>query len=164
MTHPNAQPNALKQAILFTLFSLTAAVVEAVSYVACLYLARLDFVVDLFNLPANWWTSAPDAAQAAAAGSVAAWSQGISLFLSVVWNFSINRKFTFKSANNIPIAMLKVALFYVAFIPASSWWTGVLVGLGWNEAVVKIGTMLVNFVGEFLWWKFVVFREPKTKN
>ncbi|MDY5584452.1 MAG: GtrA family protein [Arcanobacterium sp.] len=154
---------ALKQAILFTLFSLTAAVVEVISFALCLWLAKTGFIIDLFGLPENWWTANPNATQQAAAATVAAWSQGISLFLSVVWNFSINRKFTFKSANNIPIAMLKVALFYVFFIPASSWWTGIFVSMGWNEAVVKVGTMIVNFIGEFLWWKFIVFREPKQK-
>jgi len=29
---------------------------------------------------------------------------------------------------------------------------------GINDFVIKIVTMLLNFAGEFLWWKFVVFR------
>ena len=34
-----------------------------------------------------------------------------SLLLSVIWNFTINRKYTFKSANNIKVAMLLVLAF-----------------------------------------------------
>ena len=74
----------------------------------------------------------------------------VSLVLSVLWNFTLNRKFTFHSANNVPVAMMKVALFYLIFTPLSTWWTAVLTGegIGWNEYVVLIGTMLVNFVTE----------------
>ena len=85
----------------------------------------------------------------------------ISLVLSVVWNFTLNRKFTFKSSNNVPIAMMKVALYYVVFTPLSTWWTAALTessyGIMWNEYVVLILTMLVNFVTEFLYDRFVVF-------
>ena len=80
--------------------------------------------------------------------------------LSVVWNFTLNRKFTFRSSNNIPIAMLKVAGFYVVFTPVSTWWTAVLTGagVGMNEYVVFVGTMLINFVCEYLFCRFVVFK------
>ena len=82
----------------------------------------------------------------------------ISLVLSVLWNFTLNRKFTFYSANNIPIAMLKVAAFYLVFTPLSTWWTAVLTDtVGWNEYLVVILTMLVNFVTEFLFDRFFVF-------
>lgn len=83
----------------------------------------------------------------------------VSLVLSVLWNFTLNRKFTFYSANNIPVAMMKVAVFYVIFTPLSTWWTAVLTGenVGWNEYVVLIGTMLINFVTEYLYDRFVVF-------
>ncbi len=82
----------------------------------------------------------------------------LSLILSVVWNFTLNRKFTFYSANNIPIAMLKVALFYVVFTPLSTWWTAVLTGdLAVNYYIVQVGTMLINFVTEYLYDRFVVF-------
>ena len=81
----------------------------------------------------------------------------IALILSVLWNFTLNRKFTFCSANNIPIAMLKVAAFYAVFAPLSSWWTDALTGIGWNEYVVFVGTMLINFVTEFLYQRFFVF-------
>ena len=84
----------------------------------------------------------------------------ISLVLSVLWNFTLNRKFTFHSAANVPIAMLKVAGFYLVFTPLSTWWTAVLTGtgVGWNEYVVLVLTMLVNFVTEYLFQRFVVFR------
>lgn len=95
----------------------------------------------------------------------------VALVLSVLWNFTLNRKFTFCSANNVPIAMLKVACFYVVFTPLSTWWTAVLTGpdFMWNEYVVLILTMLVNFVTEYLFQRFVVFgksldtakKEPK---
>ena len=85
----------------------------------------------------------------------------ISLVLSVLWNFTLNRKYTFQSAANVPIAMLKVACFYLVFTPLSTWWTAVLTepayGILWNGYVVEIGTMLINFVLEFLFQRFVVF-------
>lgn len=83
----------------------------------------------------------------------------VSLVLSVLWNFTLNRKFTFYSANNVPIAMMKVAAFYLVFTPLSTWWTAVLTGakVGWNEYLVLIMTMLVNFLTEYLYDRFVVF-------
>lgn len=85
----------------------------------------------------------------------------ISLTLSVLWNFTLNRKFTFQSAGNVPIAMLQVALFYVVFTPLSTWWTAVLTGDGflWNEYLVLALTMVVNFATEYLFQRFVVFRK-----
>lgn len=82
-----------------------------------------------------------------------------SLILSVLWNFTLNRKFTFHSAGNIPVAMTKVALFYLVFTPLSTWWTAVLTSpeMAWNEYLVLILTMLVNFVSEYLYDRFVVF-------
>ena len=83
----------------------------------------------------------------------------VSLVLSVLWNFTLNRKFTFKSANNVPVAMLKVAAFYLVFTPLSTWWTAVLTdeSVGWNEYLVLALTMLTNFVTEYLYDRFVVF-------
>ena len=83
----------------------------------------------------------------------------VSLVLSVLWNFTLNRKFTFYSANNVPIAMMKVAVFYVIFTPVSTWWTAVLTGkgFGWNEYLVLGGTMLINFVSEYLYDRYIVF-------
>ena len=82
----------------------------------------------------------------------------LSLVLSVLWNFTLNRKFTFHSAANVPVAMLKIAGFYLVFTPLSTWWTAVLTGqLLWNEYVVLIGTMLINFATEYLFQRFFVF-------
>lgn len=85
----------------------------------------------------------------------------ISLCLSVLWNFTLNRKFTFQSAANVPIAMLKVAGFYLVFTPLSTWWSAALTepsyGIMWNEYVVLAGTMIINFVTEYLFQRFVVF-------
>ena len=83
----------------------------------------------------------------------------VSLVLSVIWNFILNRKYTFHSANNVPIAMLKVAGFYAVFTPLSTWWTAVLTGpsFGWNEYFVVIVTMIINFITEYLFDRIVVF-------
>ena len=89
----------------------------------------------------------------------------IGLILSVIWNFTLNRKYTFQSANNIPIAMLKVACYYLVFTPLSTWWVDKLVAAsfwgGTNEKVIEVivqgGTMVVNFVTEFLFQRFFVF-------
>lgn len=79
------------------------------------------------------------------------------LILSVLWNFTLNRKVTFRSANNIPIAMLKVAAFYLVFTPLSTWAGDRLTAAGVNEYLVLAGTMLVNFATEFLYDRFIVF-------
>lgn len=84
----------------------------------------------------------------------------IALILSVLWNFTINRKFTFHATNNIAIAMLKVAAYYLVFTPLSTWWTATLTnpaGPAWNGDLLEILNMAVNFVTEFLFWRFVVF-------
>ena len=81
-----------------------------------------------------------------------------SLILSVLWNFTFNRRYTFRSDANVPRAMALVALFYVVFTPLSAWWGDALTKMGWNEDLVMIGTMLINFVTEFLYQKFVVYR------
>ncbi len=82
----------------------------------------------------------------------------ISLILSVLWNFTLNRKFTFQSAGNIPVAMLKTVLFYVVFTPLSTWWTKVFTeDLLVNAYIIEIGTMLINFVSEYLYQRFFVF-------
>ena len=82
----------------------------------------------------------------------------VALVLSVTWNFTLNRKFTFYSASNVPVAMLKVAGFYLVFTPLSTWWTAVMTEqLLWNEYLVLVLTMLVNFATEYLFQRFVVF-------
>ena len=83
----------------------------------------------------------------------------IALVLSVLWNFTVNRRFTFRSANNVPVAMLKVAAYYAVFTPLSIWLGSWLVDtLGWNEYLVTAINMLLNFVTEYLFDTYVVFR------
>ncbi len=81
-----------------------------------------------------------------------------SLLLSVIWNFTINRKYTFKSANNIKVAMLLVLAFYVVFTPVSTILGGIAVDAGAHPDLVMVITMLANFVLEFLYTRFVVYR------
>ena len=95
----------------------------------------------------------------------------IALALSVIWNFTLNRKFTFKSAKNVPLAMGLAFLFYVPFYPFQTWYVGTIERalLSHNidataAGIVGEGTvMIINFVLEFCWQKFVVFRNPKKK-
>ena len=82
----------------------------------------------------------------------------ISLLLSVLWNFTINRKHTFKSANNVKVAMLLVLAFYAVFTPVSTILGSLAEGSGVNGFIVEIITMLSNFVLEFLYNRFVVYR------
>ena len=88
----------------------------------------------------------------------------IALVLSVLWNFTFNRRYTFQSAGNIPRAMLLVFAYYVVFTPLSTWLEKVLTGLGWNEYLVTILNMLLNFVTEFLYQRFFVFRKTLDTN
>ena len=119
------------RAVKFTLISISAGIIQVVSFTVFEELLHLTHWISYL----------------------------ISLILSVLWNFTLNRKFTFYSANNIPIAMLKVACFYIVFTPLSTWWTAVLTGAGflWNEYLVLILTMLINFVTEYLYDRFIVF-------
>jgi putative flippase GtrA len=83
----------------------------------------------------------------------------IALVLSVVWNFTLNRRYTFKSAANVPVAMLKVLGFYCVFTPVSTWLGNYLAEtLLWNEYLVTALNMVANFVLEFLYDRFFVFR------
>lgn len=83
----------------------------------------------------------------------------VALVLSVIWNFTINRKFTFKSANNVPVAMLKVFGFYCVFTPLSTLLEKFLTtDLMWNEYIVTALNMVLNFVTEYLFDAHVVFR------
>lgn len=89
----------------------------------------------------------------------------ISLILSVIWNFTFNRKFTFKSAANVPKAMLLVLAYYVVFTPLSTLWGDALTDkAGWNEYAVLIMTMIINLVTEFLYNRFVVYRNSLNTN
>ena len=83
----------------------------------------------------------------------------IALVLSVIWNFTLNRKFTFQSANNVPVAMAKVFAYYCVFTPLSTILGNYLAEtLGWNEYIVTALNMVANFVTEYLFDRFVVFR------
>lgn len=114
----------------FTLFSISAGVIQILVETLCLEVFSLD-----------------------------AWlAYTIALVCSVVWNFTFNRKFTFHSAANVPVAMLKALAFYVPFAPLSIWWTKVLTeSYGWNEYLVLAITMIINFVTEYLYQRFFVF-------
>ena len=121
----------------FVLFSLSAAVIELTSFSLC------DAV---FSLPP--WVS-----------------HLISQVLSVLWNFTFNRRFTFQSAGNVPVAMAKVALFYVVFTPTTTWLTNQLTqGWLWNEYLVKGLVMVTNLVLEFLYQKYFVFKDTMDTN
>ena len=89
----------------------------------------------------------------------------VALVLSVIWNFTLNRKYTFKSAANVPVAMLKVAAYYAVFTPLSTWLEHLLTtGAGWNEYLVTAINMLLNFVTEFLYQRFFVFGKSLDTN
>lgn len=124
------------QFIKFTLFSISAGLVQAASF------ALLN---ETTGFP--YWPS-----------------YLISLTLSVVWNFTFNRRYTFKSAANIPKAMTLVFLYYAVFTPLSTWWGDALTNAGWNEYIVLGGTMVINFITEFLFQSLVVFRKTMNTN
>lgn len=128
---------SLWQAVKYALFSVSAGVIQEGGF---LLLYNVIFDRTLYNL-----------------------CYLVSLILSIVWNFTLNRKYTFQSANNIPVAMLKVAGFYLVFTPLSTWLGQLAVNGGWNGNLVQIITMLCNFVLEFLFFKYVVFRVKENK-
>jgi len=118
------------QVIKFTLFSISAGVIQIASFT-------------LINELLHW----------------AYWPAYLtSLVLSVLWNFTLNRRYTFQSAANVPVAMAKVFGYYLVFTPLSTWLGALAEGAGVNEYIVLAVTMLSNFVTEFLFCKFVVYR------
>ena len=132
----------LVQSLKFLLFSISAGVIETV-----VFTLLSEFVFH----------------DGGAEGSpIYGWSYFIALALSVLWNFTLNRRFTFKSASNVSIAMLLVFGYYCLFTPASIWWGVKLTGLNPGSRLlyygVFAGTMGVNLVTEFLYQRFVVFR------
>ena len=82
----------------------------------------------------------------------------ISLVLSILWNFTLNRRYTFKSAANVPVAMAKVFGFYLVFTPLSTYLGNLAEKAGQNDFVILAFTMLANLTLEFLFCKFVVYR------
>ncbi len=119
----------LWQAVKFTLFSASAGVIQIGSF------ALLEIFVQDYWIPYL-----------------------ISLVLSILWNFTLNRRYTFKSAANVPVAMAKVFGFYLVFTPLSTYLGNLAEGWGANDFVILIITMLSNFVLEYLFCKFVVYR------
>ena len=128
------------RAVKFVLFSISAGVIQIVSFTLL-----QEVIIKDVTQPYGW-------------------SYFISLTLSVVWNFTFNRKFTFKSANNVPIAMLKVLGYYVVFTPVSIFGGIALVNLGWDEYLVLAISMVVNFVTEYIFDSLVVFRNSIDTN
>ena len=90
----------------------------------------------------------------------------IALIASIVWNFTLNRKYTFRSANNVPIAMIKVFLFYLVFTPTTTILGNYLAEtLNWNHTLVTLINMGLNFVLEYIYDKKIVFGNSiDTKN
>ena len=122
----------LLRTVKFVLFSISAGVVEILSFTLLTELT-----------PLSYWPC---------------YLTG--LVLSVVWNFTLNRKFTFHSAVNVPKAMLLVFLYYLVFTPVTTIGGNLLVEqLGWNEYLVTGLNMALNFVTEYLYDRFVVFRD-----
>ena len=123
--------NSVLQAVKFTLFSLSAGVIQ---------LGSNAIFTHVFGWE-SWWTSYLPA-----------------LILSVLWNFTFNRKYTFKPTNHVARDMVLVALYYAVFTPASIWLGNWLEVLGIPDLLVTVIVMLLNFVTEFLFQKFVVYR------
>ena len=119
---------SILQMVKFTLFSVSAGIIQVVSFSLLNELLKLDY-----------WASYLTA-----------------LILSIVWNFTLNRRYTFQSAANIPIAMAKVFGFYLVFTPLSTYLGNLAEMSGVNEYIVLAVTMLSNFVLEFLFCRFVV--------
>lgn len=89
----------------------------------------------------------------------------IALICSVLWNFTLNRRYTFQSANNVPVAMLKVFAFYCVFTPVTTLLGNYLAeSCGWNEYLVTGLNMVLNFVTEYLYDRFYVFRDSIDTN
>ena len=121
------------QMIKFTLFSISAGIIQVGSFA-------------IFNDLFHWMY----------------WPAYLtSLILSIVWNFTVNRRYTFKSAANIPVAMAKLFGFYAGFTPLSTWLGHLAEGTGINDYIILIVTMLSNFVLEFLFCKLVVYRNQE---
>lgn len=128
--------------IKFVLFSASAGIIQFGSFALLNELAHLDKYTRLDELFGNDYGL----------------SYFIALVLSVLWNFTLNRKFTFKSVANVSIAMLKVFGYYLVFTPLSIWWGVALTNIGWNYYLVLGITMLANLSTEYLFDRYVVYR------
>ena len=130
MSQEHKAVTSVWQVVKFTLFSISAGLIQV---------AAFTLVETVFHLP--YWPSYLTA-----------------LVLSVLWNFTFNRRYTFRSDASVGRSMLLVALFYAVFTPVSTWWGHALTTAGWNDFLVLAITMAVNFVTEFLYQRFVVYR------
>ena len=128
----NDKKKQIWQVVKFTLFSISAGLIQVGSF------ALLEIFIKTYWIP--YLTS---------------------LLLSIVWNFTLNRKFTFKSAANVPVAMAKVLGFYAVFTPLSTWLGALAEAAGAYDFLILAVTMIANFVLEFLFCKFVVFRSQE---
>lgn len=117
------------QVLKFTLFSVSAGIIQVASF------ALLEIFIKDYWIPYL-----------------------VSLVLSILWNFTLNRRYTFKSAANVPVAMAKVFGFYLVFTPVSTYLGNLAEGAGLNDFLILAITMIANFVLEFLFCKFVVYR------
>ncbi len=126
------------QFIKFTLFSISAGVIQIGSFTI------LNEVIKFSEGDSWYWVA-----------------YLTSLVLSIIWNFTFNRRFTFKSAANVPIAMLKIFGFYLVFTPVSTYLGNLCETNGINEYLVLVVTMIINFVLEYLFSKFVVYRKQE---
>ncbi len=141
INNENPKKENLIQTLKFVAFSASAGVIQLLTETILLELCHFD------DLGIVWLAST------------------IALILSVLWNFTFNRKFTFKDASNITIAMLKVAAYYAIFTPLQLLWTKVLVDQnGVNEYLVLAMTMVINLVSEFFYQKYFVFKKTETNN
>lgn len=125
--------NSLWQAVKFTLFSISAGIIQVASFT----------ILNEFILPYYW----P--------------SYLISLLLSIIWNFTLNKRFTFQSAANVPIAMAKLIGFYAVFTPLSTWLGDIAEKARINDYIILAVTMLANFITEFLFSKYVMYRNQE---
>lgn len=130
MSQEHKDVTSVWQVVKFTLFSISAGLIQV---------AAFTLMETVFHLP--YWPSYLTA-----------------LVLSVLWNFTFNRRYTFRSDASVGRSMLLVALFYAVFTPVSTWWGHVLTTASWNDFLVLAITMAVNFVTEFLYQRFVVYR------
>ncbi|MDT4762608.1 GtrA family protein [Sphaerochaeta sp. PS] len=80
------------------------------------------------------------------------------LIASVIYNYTVNRRFTFKSINNIPLAMTQLGIYYAIFTPLSTWWGAALVAIGWFDYIVLFLTMVINLITEYCVNRFVIYR------
>lgn len=83
----------------------------------------------------------------------------ISLLLSILWNFTFNRRYTFRSDANITRAMLLVLAFYAVFTPITTVLGNWLAeDMLWNEYLVTGINMGLNLTLEYLYQRYVVYR------